>query len=138
MIDRDALLIAPSVQDVVNLRTEGITQTAIVIPVLNPSKKKNHFPLVVTEGDREASLKIWRALSSGQCVIYPEHSAYYEQVFHAGFSYFAGQDPNLFAEEAERMNPDLGELVYLPSRSTTERLLRTLLCSLVNQPSACR
>ena len=123
-----------SVQDVLNLRLEGFKQTAITIPILNPAGKKNQSPLVIAEGDRDASLKVWRALSSGQTVIYPEQSAYYEQVFHAGCSYFSGQDPTRILEEAGRVNPELKGLVYLPSRNTTEKQLRTLLCSLVKQP----
>ena len=135
---QDALLVAPSVQDVLNLRTEGCTQTAITIPILSPSEKAHHSPLIIAESDRGASLKVWRALCSGQTVIYPERSAYYEQVFHAGYSYSDGQDPARLVEEVERMKSDLRELVYLPSRRTTEQLLRTLLCSLVNQHSGHR
>ena len=130
----DALLVAPSVQDVINLRSEGFKQTAITIPILNPSEKTDHSPLVIAEGDREASLKVWHALGSGQAVIYPEQSAYYEQVFHAGCCYSPGQDPSQLLEEVGRVNSELGGLVYLPERNTTKQQLRTLLCSLVKQP----
>jgi hypothetical protein len=125
----NAFLIAPSVQDVVNLRREGCRQPSIVIPLLEPAEKISDEPLVVEQEDRGASLRIWEAISEGRPVIYPENSAYYEQVFHAGQSYKEGEDPSSFAEQARLMASQLRELRNLPSSKTSASLLSALLRS---------
>jgi hypothetical protein len=125
----NASLIAPSVQDVVNVRREGCRQPSIVIPFLDPSEKKSDEPLVVEQEDRGASLRVWEAIGDGRPVIYPENSAYYEQVFHAGQSYREGEDPSLLAEQARPMASELGELRNLPSSQTSASLLSALLRS---------
>jgi hypothetical protein len=125
----NAFLIAPSVQDVVNLRREECRQPSIVIPFLHPSENKSDEPLVVEQVDRGASLRIWEAIGEGRPVIYPENSAYYEQVFHAGQSYQEGEDPSSFAEQARLMASELRELRNLPSSKTSASLLSALLRS---------
>jgi len=125
----NASLFALSVQDVVNLRREGCRQPSIVIPLLDPPEKMSDEPVVVEQEDRGASLRIWEAISEGRPVIYPENSAYYEQVFHAGQSYQEGEDPSSFAEQARLMASELRELRNLPSSKTSASLLSALLRS---------
>ena len=125
----NASLISLSVQDVVNLRREGCRQPAIVIPFLETTDKQSEEPLVVEQGDRGASLRIWEAMAEGRPVIYPENSAYYEQVFHAGLSYREGEDPSLMAEKARPMASELRELRNLPSSQISAGLLVALLRS---------
>ena len=125
----NTFLIAPSVQDVFNLRREEYRQPSIVIPFLHPSENKSDEPLVVEQVDRGASLRIWEAIGEGRPVIYPENSAYYEQVFHAGQSYQEGEDPSSFAEQVRLMASELRELRNLPSSKTSASLLSALLRS---------
>jgi hypothetical protein len=125
----NASLIAPSVQDVVNLRREGCRQPSIVVPFLDPSEKKSEEPLVVEQGNQGASLYVWQALQEGCPVIYPEESSYYEQIFHAGLGYRTGEDPNLLAAQCREMAAELRGLRYLPSLRATQGVLRALLAS---------
>lgn len=125
----DAALIAPSVQDVVNLRSEGCRQPTVTIPFVKISDKEAEEPLVVASGNQDASLQIWEALAEGRPVIYPENSAYYEQVFHAGLAYGEGEDPTLLVEQARGMVSELRELRYLPSSRTSANLFGALLLS---------
>jgi glycosyltransferase involved in cell wall biosynthesis len=125
----NASLIAPSVQDVVNLRREGCRQPAIVLPVLEPPEKQSTEPFVVHRENREASLQVWKALGEERPVIYPEESAYYEQVFHAGLSYRAGEDPDRVAEQGREIKAEFRELRHIPSLSATRELLQALLLS---------
>lgn len=125
----NASLIAPSVQDVVNLRREGCRQPAIVLPVLEPPEKQSTEPFVVPRENREASLQVWKALGEERPVIYPVESAYYEQVFHAGLSYRAGEDPDRVAEQGREIKAELRELRHIPSLSATREVLQALLLS---------
>jgi glycosyltransferase involved in cell wall biosynthesis len=135
---RDAVLVAPSVQDVLNIRAGKCMNTILTLPILKNYSMADMGPLIVAEDNRGASLDVWRALGEGRPVIYPQESAYFEQVFHAGLSYPAGGDPNLLAIEAMKMNQELARLAYFPSMQTTERLLRSLLCSIAREPLTSR
>ena len=126
----DASLIAVSVQEVVNLRSDGCRQPAVTIPVVEISDKEAKEPLVVATGNRDASLQIWEALAEGRPVIYPENSAYYEQVFHAGIAYGEGEDPAPLAEQACGIVAELRALRYLPSLRATQGVLRAVLLHL--------
>ena len=126
----DASLIAPSVQDIVNLRSERCRQPAIVIPFMDASHKQSDEPFVIARGNRDASLQVWEALAEGRPVIYPENcAAYYEQVFHAGVSYEDGADHSLLIEQGRALVSELRELSYMPSTRTTQGVLRSLLRS---------
>jgi glycosyltransferase involved in cell wall biosynthesis len=122
-----AAVIAPSVQDIVNLRQKGCRQPAITIPFLEPSKKQSDEPVVIAWENRDASLQIWEALAEGRPVIYPENSAYYEQVFHAGLAYGEMEDPSLLAGQARHMASELSELRCLPSSRNSASLFGALL-----------
>lgn len=123
----NALLITPAVQDVVNLRASGCTQPAVSIPFADESGEQSDEPFVVTEGDMTASCKVWRALEEGRPVIYPEQTAYYEQVFHAGIPYEKGTNPSPLVEQARGAASELRELRCVPSSHATQGLLRALL-----------
>jgi hypothetical protein len=82
-----ATLVAPSVQDILNLRWAEIWNPAIVLPVPMKPSSESSAPLVVAQDDRNASIEVWRALSAGCPVFHPKGMAYGEQVFWAGITY---------------------------------------------------
>ncbi|MCE9542810.1 MAG: glycosyltransferase [Verrucomicrobia bacterium] len=123
----DAFLISPSVQDVLNLRSAGCRQPAVAIPFLESMEKQSEEPCVIAQGNRDASLQVWEALVEGRSVIYPENSAYYEQVFHAGLAYGDQENPESLADQARQMSPEFRELRYIPSLRTSASLLGALL-----------
>ena len=132
MILEHAMVIAPSVQDVVNLRIANCHQSAVAIPFLRHHSRNTDStsgPLVVQQDDHAASLQIWDALGEGRTVIYPEDSKYYEQVFHSGLVYSKISNLPEKIAEAGRMKDELKELTYFPSRTALEKALRVLLCS---------
>lgn len=122
-----ALLVAPSVQDVLNLRVDGHPQAAVVsgMPMtgLNPAQGA----LLVEPGDVGASVRIWRALASGRPVIYPEETAYYEQVFHAGLRYSRQAEAGPLTKIAGENQDELKNFAHLPTRSDAMRFLKVLL-----------
>lgn len=123
----NASLIAPSVQDIVNLRRDGCCQSSIVIPFLHPSETKSEEPFVVGNGNQGASLQVWEAMGEGRPVIYPENSAYYEQVFHAGLSYRSGENIQRVTEQGEAMAAELRGLLSIPSQGDIIARIKTLL-----------
>ena len=100
----EALLVAPSVQDVLNLRAAGCFQPAVVLPwPIASAKSLSEEPLVVAQEDHFASLDIWKAMSAGRPIVYPNNSAYYEQVFHAGLSFQSEEElPQLIQKAREK------------------------------------
>jgi hypothetical protein len=122
-----ALLIAPSVQDVVNLRSAGVRQPAIAIPFLETMGKQSDEPLVVEQGDSGASIRVWEALAEGRPVIYPEKSAYYEQVFHAGLRYSDWDETKRIEAILHNIESDLKSLIYIPPYSDEQKKLKALL-----------
>ena len=123
----NAFLIAPSVQDVVNLRKQGCRQPAIAIPVLESAEKLSDEPFVVQAENQTASLQIWKAIREGRPVIYPEKSAYYEQVFHAGISYKDGENPYSFVGKAKEEAFELRKLSSIPSLWEGKERLKKLM-----------
>lgn len=103
-------LIAPSVQDVVNLRQAGISNPAVALPFIKKKAPAKGDALVVALGDRTASASIWAALAEGRFVLYPTDSAYGEQVFHGGLPYESEADVEELAK-----SEILGEMVWMPS-----------------------
>lgn len=124
-----AALIAPSVQDVVNLRQEGCYQPAVVMPILGSAEEQSDEPFVVERANRMGSLQVWQALQEGRPVIYPEESAYYEQIFHAGLWYRAGEDPDHLAAQYRELASEFRELRHIPSSHAIRVLLQKLLLS---------
>lgn len=123
----DTVLIGLAVQDIINLHSAGCNQPSVVIPFLDASGEQSDEPFIVPEGDMKASCKVWKALEDGRPVIYPEESAYYEQVFHAGLPYEKGTDPSLLVEQGIEAAAELRELRHIPSSRATQMLLRALL-----------
>lgn len=121
------ILVVPSVQDVVNLRARGCTTPAVVIPFFFQAGEPSENPLVLPEGRTDASLEVWQALLDGRPVVYPETSAYYEQVFHAGVPYRAGDDPGAGLHLVRENLRELRELARPPRIDTSARALATLL-----------
>jgi hypothetical protein len=124
-----ALLVAPSVQDVLNLRAEGQLQAAVVSGMPMTSLNPAHEALLVEPGDVGASVRIWRALASGQPVIYPEGTAYYEQVFHAGLRYSRQSDAAALTKFAAENQEELRTFAHLPAQSDAMKFLKVLLRS---------
>jgi glycosyltransferase involved in cell wall biosynthesis len=82
-----ATLIAPAVQDILNLRALDILNPAVVLPVPLKAKSNDGGVFCVMSGDVAASVHISRALSAGRPILYPIDSAYREQVFWGGIPY---------------------------------------------------
>lgn len=114
-----ATLVAPSVQDILNLRWAEIWNPAIVLPMpLKPSTETG-TPLVVAQGDRNASIEIWRALSAGRQVFHPKGMAYGEQVFWSGL---ACSSPDATLEDFVAQPP-----VGIPDATTAKKNFLKLL-----------
>lgn len=119
-----ATLIAPSVQDILNLRMLDVLNPAVALPVPLDAEGVASEPLVVEKDDRNASLRVWRALLAGRPVAYPMNSAYGEQVFWAGIP---------FQGETTTSNPllpnlqDFRDLVKIPDLKSAEQALRKLI-----------
>lgn len=89
---KEAALVVPAVQDVINFRSSGVLNTMLVMPFPLSGKGISKEPFVVEKGNRFASTEIWRAMAAGCPIVYPEDSAYYEQVFHGGLCYQREED----------------------------------------------
>jgi hypothetical protein len=85
-------LVAPAVQDVVNLRSAEIRNPAIVLPFALVPSGDAAAHMVVGPDDRHASIEVWRAMAAGRPVFHPRGLAYGEQVFWSGMAY-AGAVP---------------------------------------------
>lgn len=120
-------LVAPSVQDVVNLRACGCTTPAVVIPFFFQTGEPSENPLLLPEGRTNASLEVWQALLDGRPVVYPETSACYEQVFHAGVPYLPKAGPDAALRLARENLGELRELARPPRLENSARALATLL-----------
>ncbi|MBM3856798.1 MAG: glycosyltransferase family 4 protein [Verrucomicrobia bacterium] len=126
----EALLIAPSVQDVLNLRVAGCFQPAIVLPwpVASVALKTSFSePLMVAKGDRFASLDIWKAMSAGRPIVYPRDSAYYEQVFHAGLSFQSEEELPQMIQKARTKIDEFRLLAKIPTRKKAQQHFKQLL-----------
>lgn len=124
----EALLVVPSVQDVLNLRAAGCFQPAIVFPwPLTSAKSFSDEPFIVSKEDRFASLDIWKAMSLGRPIVYPNNSAYYEQVFHAGFSFQSEEELPQLIQRAREKVLELRLLSKIPTFKEAQKNLQQLL-----------
>jgi len=124
----EALLVAPSVQDVVNLRAAGCFQPAVVLPwPITLAKQHSDEPFIVAPGDRFASLDIWKAMNAGRPIVYPRDSAYYEQVFHAGFSFQSEEELPQIIQKAREVASELRSLAKVPMLKEAQKNLKQLL-----------
>lgn len=126
-IPAGTIVVAPSVQDVLNLRLEGYPHPAVVLPLIWTGEKADEDSLEIASGDRTASLRIWRALLSGRPVLYPRESAYYEQVFHGGLSYGDAGEKATAAERLREGREDFRFLARPPEKEALRHSLRSLL-----------
>jgi len=79
----------------------------------------------VGAGDCSQSLGVWEALASGRPVVYPEGSAYFEQVFHGGLSY--SSEPESAMAEARESAAELQSLARVPAMSDARKFVEQLL-----------
>jgi glycosyltransferase involved in cell wall biosynthesis len=119
-----SVLVAPSVQDVLNLR--GRRQTAVVIPFRNSFPDETGEGPLVVEG-RDASLRVWGALAAGRPVVYPDDSAYFEQVFHAGVGFGRTRDRASAIAIASQNLSSFAEFIRIPTDKETAFALKTLI-----------
>lgn len=120
-----AVLIAPSVQDVVNFHQAGITQPSVALPLVKKAAAPDAPPLVVEATDRTASAAVWKAVAQGTPVLYPQDSAYGEQVFHAGLPYHDAAEIPLGVALLERDRRSFQEAGWMPTpASSLSALLR--------------
>jgi hypothetical protein len=120
-----ATLVAPSVQDVLNLRWADLLNPTVVLPMPLGGDENVESPLVVEQGDRFASLRVWRALQAGRPVIHPQGMAYAEQVFWAGLPYEKDAETAvamIICEIAE-----FQKLLKFPDAKSAEQALRKLI-----------
>ncbi len=129
------LLAVPSVQDALNLKNQGIRNPSIVMPFVSPPPQlPDQKPYLVRPGDDSASLRVWAALAGGCPVVYPESSAYYEQVFHAGIAYGGECDQENAMKRADINFRELSSLIRIPSVRESSRALRIVLADLHRRP----
>ena len=99
----------------------------MVLPVPLRGSGDSDGALLVKSGDTGASIRIWRAMTAGRPVVYPEGSAYYEQVFHAGLPYTEESDATLLMRIARDNAGELHALAKLPAEADLRRFLKMLL-----------
>ena len=66
-------------------------------------------------------------MAAGCPVVYPEESAYFEQVFHAGMCYSRGMDAADLVETAGNNAGELRSFARIPSQKEVVRALGILL-----------
>jgi hypothetical protein len=120
----NTVLVAPSVQDVLNLR--GLRQTAVVIPFRNSFPDETGEGPLMVEGS-DASLRVWGALAAGRPVVYPDDSAYFEQVFHAGVGFGRARDRASAITIATQDLSLLAEFIRIPTDKESASALKTLI-----------
>ena len=119
-----ATLIAPAVQDILNLRALDILNPAVVLPVPLKAESNERGVFRVMPGDVAASLHISRALSAGRPVLYPIDSAYREQVFWGGIPYKDDVDA---VQSAIPTSQEFRDLTKTPDSKAVEQALRKLI-----------
>lgn len=82
-----ACLVVASVQEAVNYRSAGGANPVVVCAGPLPDDEESETPFVVEQGNHQATVAITHAMGAGRPVVYPDDSAYYYQIFHAGISY---------------------------------------------------
>ena len=130
----DTLIIAPAVQDIVNLRGAGFLNPAMALSFparVNEKEIYSEEPLLIEEGDVAASMKIWRAMTVGRPIVYPKKSAYYEQVFHGGFSYEDKKEIPMLLEIARKEALQLRMLARVPNKESAQKAIRKILENLL-------
>jgi len=125
---KQATVVASSVQDILNLRADGWCGAVVVCPLVAETRVIRDEPFLVGLGDHSQSLGVWEALASGRPVVYPEGSAYFEQVFHGGLSYRS--EPESAMAEARESAVELRSLARVPTRNDARKFVEQLLIEL--------
>lgn len=131
----EALLIVPSVQDIVNLRRAGRFNPALALPlayVEQKTKATSNNPLLIEEEDVAASMKIWKAMAEGRPIVYSKKSIYYEQIFHAGFAYNTPEEVPTLMTMAQEQASELRLLAHVPNKDVVQKALRQLFMQLLS------
>ena len=126
-LEPSALLVAPSVQDILNLRASGNFQPAVALATPFAGMDPSTDALLVESGEVGASVRIWRAMAAGRPVVYPEGTAYYEQVFHAGLRYSLQTEIPTLTKLAADNREELRSFAHLPAKTDALRFLKVLL-----------
>jgi len=131
IVSEHVVLVASSVQDVVNLRAAGIKNPSVALPfVRRMPPSANAAPLVIAPGDLTDSSEVWSALAQSIPIFYPGGSAYGEQVFHAGLPYENRSDLNADTELLRSEHGDLSRVIWIPSPASSLRALLRLSAAL--------
>jgi hypothetical protein len=80
---------------------------------------------VLEQGDRFASLLVWRALQAGRPVIHPQGMAYAEQVFWGGLPYEKDAETAVTMTMCEIA--EFQKLLKFPDAKSAEQALRKLI-----------
>jgi hypothetical protein len=104
------------VQEAVNYRSSGGKNPSLVCPIPVLAAETNHAPFVVESGNLTATEAIAHAMACGQPVVYPEHTAYYYQVFHGGLPYGSSRTRQEAVETARLCAADFQALAR-PAKS---------------------
>ncbi len=75
----------------------------------------------------DASLRVWGALAAGRPVVYPDDSAYFEQVFHAGVGFGRARDRASAITIATQDLSLLAEFIRIPTDKESASALKTLI-----------
>lgn len=121
-----AILVAPSVQDILNLRNSGYFQPALAVAVPFHADGREEEPLLVEPDDLKASVRIWRAMAGGRPVVYPEVTGYYEQVFHAGVAFSSSAGAEGALKMAAESAAELRSFARLPAPESVSKLIEVL------------
>ena len=136
---RGALIVAPSVQDVLELRNRGLSNPSVVLPLVEhgPGIVDNPEPARIETGVVNASLKVWDALARGIPVAYPSDSAYGEQVFLGGLPYSTSTQVEDVMAQLHTESSTFQRLIRIPNQEETAAMLYRLLRlpSLARSPS---
>ena len=96
-------------------------------------KSFSEEPLVIAQGDRFASLDIWKAMNGGRPIVYPKNLAYYEQVFHAGLSFQSEEELPKTIQQARASALEFRGLAKIPTLQEAQKQLRELLAILTKK-----
>lgn len=134
-----ALIVAPSVQDVLELRNRGLPNPSVVLPLVesSPAFVENPDPIRIETSDTNASLRVWDALARGIPVAYPSDSAYGEQVFLGGLPYSTATGVDNIMGQLRSEASTFQRLIRIPNKEETSAMLYRLLRlpSLARTPS---
>jgi glycosyltransferase involved in cell wall biosynthesis len=133
-ITPEAIVICSSVADALHFRSRNHAAAFVVLPFLEDSMRVESSsdgagsPMIVGDVTPDTSWQVWNSLIHGQPVVYPEDSAFYEQVFHGGLSYKKNERVESLSASIENDHASFQRMIRVPNREETlamfERLLK--------------